>query len=114
MIKFLMAIAVVFGVTALANEALADHDNGTPYTLTIVEFDSNGFGWLSSDLPPMAYPDAWTCQARGATLEAYLNAYAPEMRYGLACVHERGDRTYLDVVQMIIDDYSAFFTDTAA
>lgn len=88
LIKFLMAVALVFSFTALANEALADHNN-SPYTMAVVEFDFDGNGQELLEWRQYLVTEE-DCYAFGAAVADYLDSET-DVRGAVLCFHSYGE-----------------------
>jgi hypothetical protein len=106
-----MAVIAVLMLTAFANDALADHDDAEPYTLTVIEWDDDGNGAIHDVYGPRDYfdNDGSICMERAMALGDYILSYDPNVRLVVACVHLNGTQPFDEFVQEFIDSYSAFF-----
>ena len=111
MIKFLSAvIAVMLFAAFVTDQARADHDMGvTPFTLVVIEWQDDGSAALHEVYGPTPYANSQTCAMRSDALNSYIAETEPETRYVTACIHTLPGFTVMDVVRMIIRDYSGYF-----
>ncbi len=105
MLKFLMAVLTVLGFMALADYAMADHDN-SPYFLTIIEFDDAGVGRLSEEIDIAEFGTLQVCAYIGREVSEVLRASG--IRAGVSCLHVY-DRPLEDIIEMAIEYYEPFF-----
>jgi hypothetical protein len=108
-IKFALAVMLVFGLTAVANSALAGHTNGVPVTLTTIEYNVQGEGYLHPVYGPREFGTVDECMLFGSALGEYIVETQPDWRGVVLCLSPNGFQTWKEFLAETIEFYSQFF-----